>query len=122
MGRRHQGLDAVAAADFERHDGTEFLAQQILLDFDGTGDVAAVGEALLADQRRPHVRNHCDPIVVGEVERRHQPDTVPFGVKPAHVQEPEIGTPATAGAEDPGADRQRFDVVERQFAHCAAIS
>jgi hypothetical protein len=53
MGRCHQWLDAVAAADLERHDGAELLPEQRLLDFDGTGDVAAVGEPLLADQRRP---------------------------------------------------------------------
>src|SRR6516164_2868246 len=122
MGRRHQWLDAVAATDLERHDRAEFLAQQRLLDPDGAGDIAAVGEALLADQRRPHIRNHSDPIRVGEVERRHQLDTVPLGIKPEHAQEPEIGTPATAGAENPGADRQRLDIVECQFSHQAPIS
>ena len=122
MGGRHQGLDAVAAADFERHDRAEFLAEQILLDLDGAGDVMAVGEALLADQRRPHIRDHRHPILVGEVKGRHQHNTMPLGIEPAHVEEPEIGTPAAAGAEDPGADRQGLDVIERQFAHRAAIS
>jgi hypothetical protein len=122
MGRRHQWLDAIAATDFERHDRAKFLTEQALLDLDGAGDVAAVGEALLADQRRPHIRDHRDPIGVGDVKRRHQRDTVPLGIKPAHVQEPEIGTPATAGAENPGPDRQRLDIVECQFSHQAPIS
>jgi len=73
------------------------------------GDVAAVGEPLLTDQRRPHVRDDRDPGIVGQLERRHQLDPVPLGIEPAHVEEPEIGAAAAAGAEDPGADRQRFD-------------
>ena len=122
MRRRHQGLDGVAAADFERHDGAEFVAEQFLLDLDRAGDVAAVGEALLPDQWRAHVRDHRDPILVGEVERRDQRHPMPLGIKPAHVEEPEIGAAAAAGAEDPGADRKAFDVVEGDFrcgvGHC----
>jgi hypothetical protein len=53
VGRRHQRLDAVAAADLERHDRVELRSQQPLLNFDRAGDVAAVGEPLLADKRRP---------------------------------------------------------------------
>ena len=37
--------------------------------------------------------------------------------EPAHVEKAEIGVAATASAEDPGADRQPFDVIERQFPH-----
>ena len=106
MRRRHQRLDAVAAADLQRHDGAELAAGIFLLDLHGAGDVAAVGEALLADQRRPHVRDDRHPIVVGEIERRHQLDPVPLGIEPAHVEEPEIRAAAAAGAEDPRPDRQ----------------
>ena len=38
-------------------------------------------------------------------------DAMPLGVEPAHVEQAEIRTAATAGAQDPGADRQRLDVV-----------
>jgi hypothetical protein len=55
--------------------------------------------------------------LVGEVKGRHQLDTMPLGVEPAHVEEPGIRAATAAGAEDPGADRQRLDVVERQFSH-----
>ena len=85
----------------------------LLLHLHGAGDVAAVGEALLPDQRRAHVGDDRDPVVVGEIERRHQLDPVPLGIKPAHVEEAEIRAAAAAGAEDPGADREAFDVVER---------
>ena len=111
MRRRHQRLDAVAAADLQRHDGAEFAARALLLHLYGAGDVAAVGEALLPDQRRPHVGDDRDEIVVGEVERRHQLDAVPRGIQPAHVEQTEIRAAAAAGAEDPGADCQRLDVV-----------
>src|SRR6516162_10393279 len=60
--------------------------------------------------------------LVGEVKGRHQLDTMPLGVEPAHVEEPGIRAATAAGAEDPGADRQRLDVVERQFSHRAPIS
>ena len=112
MRGRHQRLDAVAAADFQGHHGTEFLAGIFLLHLDGAGDVAAVGEAFLANQRRPHVGHHRDPVVVGEIQRRDQFDAVPLGIEPPHVEEPEIRAAAAAGAEDPGADREAFDVVE----------
>jgi hypothetical protein len=36
---------------------------------------------------------------------------MPLGIEPPHVEEPQIGAAAAAGAEDPGADRQRLDVV-----------
>jgi hypothetical protein len=108
----HQRLDRVVAADFQGHHGAEFLPGIFLLHQDGPGDVAAVGEAFLPDQRRPHVRNHRDPVVVLEIERRHQFDPAPLGIKPAHVEEPEIRAPATPGPQDPRPDRQRFDVVQ----------
>ncbi len=38
--------------------------------------------------------------------------SMPLGIKPAHVQEPEIRAAAAAGAENPRPDRQRLDVVE----------
>ena len=122
MGRRHQWLDAVATANLERHDGAEPLAQQRLLNFDGTGDVAAVGQPLLTDERRPHVGDDRDPVIVGQLQRRHQLDPMPLGIEAAHVEQPEIGAAAASGAEDPGADRQRLDVVERQLPHHAPIS
>ena len=38
-----------------------------------------------------------------------------LGVEAAHVEEPEIGASSSAGPEDPGADGERLDVVEREF-------
>jgi hypothetical protein len=64
MGRRHQRLDAVAAADFQGHRSAKFHAGMFLLHPHGAGDVAAVGEPLLADQRRAHIRDDRHPVVV----------------------------------------------------------
>ena len=61
---------------------------------------------------REAVRIHADPVGVIEIEGRHQLDPVPLGIKPAHVEEPEIRAPPAAGAEDPGPDGKRFDVVQ----------
>ena len=83
---------------------------------DGAGDGAAVGQALLADQRRAHVRHGGDPVVVGELVRRHELHAMALLVEGAHVQQPEIGAAAAAGAQHPGADGQRFDVVESDVA------
>ena len=67
------GCDAVAAADLHRHHGAEFEAAECSsMHLDGAGDVAAVGQPLLADQRRAHVGDDGDPIVVGQIQRRHQ--------------------------------------------------
>jgi hypothetical protein len=59
-----------------------------LLKLHGAGDVAAVGEPLLADDRRPHIRDHRDPIFVGEVERDIS-DTMSVGIESPHVEEPQ---------------------------------
>jgi hypothetical protein len=84
---------------------------------DGARDGTAVRQALLADERRAHVRDGRDPIVVGEIVRLHQADSVPLGIESAHVEEPEIGAAAAARAEDPGSDGEGFDVVEGELSH-----
>ncbi|MBL0966483.1 MAG: hypothetical protein IBJ05_06605, partial [Blastomonas sp.] len=43
---------------------------------------------------------------------RHELTAVALLGGGAHVEQAEMGTPAPAGAEDPGANGQRFDVVE----------
>ena len=122
MGRRHQRLDAVAAADLERHHRAELRSQQLFLDLDSARNIATVGEPLLADERRPHIRDHCHPIFVGEVERRHHGHAMSLGIEPPHVEEPQIGAAAAPGAEDPSADCQRLKVLEREFFHRAPDS
>jgi hypothetical protein len=106
VSRCHQRLDRVVAADLQRHDGAELPAVILLLHLHRAGDAAAVREAFLPDQWRAHVGDDRDPVVVRQIERRHQRDPMPLGVEPAHVEQPEIGAAAAAGAEDPGADRQ----------------
>jgi hypothetical protein len=53
--RCHEGLDRVVAADLQRHNGAEFPAVILLLHLHRAGDVAAIREAFLPDQRRTHV-------------------------------------------------------------------
>ncbi len=112
MDGRHQRLHAVAAADLHRHHGCESDVVEFFLHAHGSGDAAAVGQALLSDQRRAHVGDDSDPVVVIEIERRHQLDPMAVGIEPAQIEQAEIGTAAAAGAQDPGADRQCLDVVE----------
>src|SRR3954447_319200 len=81
----------------------------------GTGDVAAIGETLLPDQRRAHVGHDRDPIVIGEVEGRDQLDPLPLGIQAPHVEEAEIRAAAAARAENPGADSETFDIVIREW-------
>jgi hypothetical protein len=45
-----------------------------------------------------------------------------LGIEPPHVEEPQIGAAATSGAEDPSADCERLNIVEREFSHRAPIS
>ena len=59
--------------------------------------------------------------LIGEVERRHQRHSVPFGIEPPHVQEPEIWTAPTTRPQDPGPDSERFDIVQRELRHASAI-
>ena len=75
-----------------------------------------IAEALLPDQRRAHVGDRGDPIVVGQLRRRHELHAVTLLVEGAHVQKAEIGAAAAAGAQNPGADGERFDVVQRDVA------
>ena len=44
-----------------------------------------------------------------------------LGIEPPHVEEPQIGAAAAPGAEDPSADCQRLNVLEREFFHRAPI-
>ena len=92
------------------------IARVFLHQRHGTGQGAAVGQPLLADQRCAHVGDDAHPVVVGEVRRVHELDAIAFTIEGAHVQQRQIGIAATAGAEDPGADGQRFDVVGRDIA------
>ena len=59
-------------------------------------------------------------IVIGEVGRLHQLHAMAFLVERPHVQQRQIRIAAAAGAQDPGADGQRFDVVEGEFAQAHA--
>jgi hypothetical protein len=36
---------------------------------------------------------------------------MPFVIEPSHIQEAQIRAAATAGAEDPGSDSERLDIV-----------
>ena len=45
-----------------------------------------------------------------------QMDAMPLPVEQPHVEQRQIGIAATAGAQDPGADGQQFDVVEGELA------
>src|SRR5437763_6766876 len=45
-----------------------------------------------------------------------------LGIEPPHVEEPQIGAAAAPGAEDPSADCQRLNVLEREFFHRAPDS
>ena len=115
MGGRHQRLRAVAATDLDRHHGAEFETAEFLLHLHRAGDVAAVGQALLTDQRRPHVGNNSDTIVVVEIQRRHQLHAIALRVEPAQVEQAQIGTAAATGAENPGADSEGFDILKRNL-------
>ena len=83
---------------------------------DGAGDGATVGQSLLADQRRTHVGDGGDPIVVGQLAGWHELHAMALLVERAHVQQTEIGAAAAAGAEHPGADGKRFDVFQSDVA------
>ena len=107
----HEGLDGVAAADLERHDGAERPAEILLHHGDGARDRVRVGEALLTDQRRAHVGDDGDVVVVGQIHRVHERDDGALAIEPPHVQERQVRAAAATGAENPGADRERFDLV-----------
>ena len=115
MGGGHQRLRAVAATDLDRHHGAEFETAEFLLHLDCAGDVAAVGQALLTDQRCPHVGDNSDTIVIIKIQRRHQLHAITFRVEPAQVEQAQIGAAAATGAENPGADGEGFDILKRNL-------
>jgi hypothetical protein len=45
-----------------------------------------------------------------------------LGIEPPHIEEPQIRAAAAPGAEDPSADCQRLNIVEREFSHRAPMS
>ena len=88
---------------------------------DRAGDVAAVGQALLTDQRRAHVGDDSDTIVVLKIQRRHQLHAIAFRVEPAQVEQGQIGAAAATGAEDPGADGKGLDIFKRNLGESRLI-
>ncbi len=68
------------------------------------------------DERRPHVRDDRHTVVVGEILGIHERDDLAVSVELPEVQQRQVRAAAAAGAEDPGADRDRFDLVERNRA------
>jgi hypothetical protein len=120
MRRRHEGPHAVGAADLHAHQRGEAAPDVPFHDLDGTCQGEAVGQALLADQWRAHVGHRAHPVVVGEVGRIHQPHAMAVAIESPHVEQRQIGVAAATGAEDPGADSQRLDVVYRKLAQAHA--
>ena len=70
-----------------------------------------------ADQRRADAGHEGDPVVVGKVHRIQERDAHAVVVEAAEVEIGEIGIAAAASAEDPGAGRQRFELVAPDLAH-----
>ncbi len=113
----HERLDRVAAADLERHHRAELSAEILLHHGHGQRHRLGVGEALLADERRAHVGDDGDQVVVGQLGRVHQPAHDALPVELAHVQERQVRAAAAAGAQDPGADGEALDLVRGDGPH-----
>ena len=111
MGCDHEWPDAVAAADLHRHHGVEPAARVELHEPCGTGNGLMVGQPLDADERRAHVGDDADPVVVTEVRGRHELDATALAKEHPHIEHRQIGIAAAAGAQNPGADGERFDIV-----------
>ena len=110
-----QRLQAVTTADLHAHHGAELSAEILLHHGHGARGRGWVVQALLADQRCTHVRHHGDEVVVVQVHRVHQRDTAAVGIELAHVQVVEVGAATAAGAQDPSAYGQRFDLALVNF-------
>src|SRR5262245_12142912 len=106
----HERLQRVAAADLERHDRVEVAAAVLLHHPHGARDRLRIGEPLLADQRRAHVRDDRHPCIVGQSHWVEQRAHDALAIELAHVQERQVGAASAAGAEDPGTDRQGLDL------------
>ena len=119
-GRRHEGLDGVAAPDLERHHGAERSAQVLLHHGDGEGHGLRIGEAFLTDEGGAHVGDDGHQVVVGQLGGVHELAHHALPVEPAHVQEREIGAAAAPGAEDPGADGEALDLLGGDRPHQSA--
>jgi hypothetical protein len=120
-GRRHEGLDGVAPADFERHHGAELPAEILLHHGDGQGHRLRVGEPLLADERGTHAGAHRHQVIVGQLGRVHELAHHALPVELAYVEEGEVRAAAPAGAEDPRADGQALDLLHRHRSHRALL-
>src|SRR5207247_9869371 len=90
--------------------GPGVAAKRLVRQRDGAGGGVRGGGPPLSDEGRTHVRHDRDEIVVGEIVRIEQVDDGAGTVQLPHVEEAVIGTAAAARAEDPGADRERFDL------------
>ena len=116
MGGDHERPHAVAAADLHPHHGVEPSIRMTLHEACGTSDGLMIGQPLDADERRAHVGDDADPVVVAKVRGRHELDATALAIEHPHVEQRQIGIAAAAGAQDPGADRERFDIVLGDFA------
>src|SRR5262249_9065452 len=76
-----------------------------------------VAEALLTHQRRAHVRDDGDQIVVFERGGLHQRHTTPGAIELTDVQVGMVWTAAAAGAKNPRANRERLEIVFADRTH-----
>ena len=104
----HEGLQAVAAADFQRHDGAEALAAVFLHHAHRLDREMRIGQPFLADQRRAHARDHRHAVVLVQVHGVQQRGAIALLVKLAHVEQFLVRITAAAGAQYPGAHGQGF--------------
>lgn len=81
------------------------------------GDDLGIGQALLSHQGCAYAGDHGDEVVVGEILWIHQRDARAAVIQGEEVDVGEVRIAATAGAEDPGAGRQRFELVALDLPH-----
>jgi hypothetical protein len=97
--------------------GAELLAEVLLHHGDGQRHGLGIGEALLADQRRAHVGDHGDHVVVVQLGGVHQMARDTLSVELPHVEQREVRAAPAPGAQDPGADGQALDLIQGDRSH-----
>ena len=115
--RDHQRLQGVGAADLDRHHGAEPAVEMALQRQHRLGREARVRQPLAADQRRADAGDDRHRVVVGQLFRIQQRDARALPRTGLQIEQRQVGIAAAAGAENPGAGRQRFELVAFDRAH-----
>ena len=74
-----------------------------------------IAEAFLPNQRRTHLRDDGNHVVIIERHRVHHLHATALGVEPSEIERRDIGVTTASGTQNPGSRCERLDIFFGKF-------